>query len=362
MSIEFETLVDRVYEAAAVPGLWPATLAELSSYGEGGGALLFTSQGQDFRFIASPELDGFMTEFMAGGWVAHNDRPARLFAKQHAGFLTDLDVYTREEIDRNPLFTDFLRPRGLGWGAASAISVPSGERIVFDVERAFADGPVPASVVERLNAVRPHLARAAALSARLHLQAVQGAVDVLASVGLPAAVLGRQWQALAMNQGCQALLGTTLREGGRFGLADTGADKLLAEALDCVAAAPLLSARSIPMPAREDEPPAVVHVLPLRRSARDLFTAASAIVIITPLTQRQLPGLSVLEGLFDLTPAEARVARGIVGCQKVDQIAKEAGTSAQTVRSQLKSVMAKTGVGRQAELVRLLSGTVLAAP
>jgi len=343
MSIEFETLVDRVYEAAAVPGLWPATLAELSSYGDGGGALLFTSQGQDFRFIASPELDGFMTEFMAGGWVAHNDRPARLFAKQHAGFLTDLDVYTREEIDRNPLFTDFLRPRGLGWGAASAISGPSGERIVFDVERAFADGP-------------------AALSARLHLQAVQGAVDVLASVGLPAAVLGRQGQALAMNQGCQALLGTTLREGGRFGLADTGADKLLAEALDCVAAAPLLSARSIPMPAREDEPPAVVHVLPLRRSARDLFTAASAIVIITPLTQRQLPGLSVLEGLFDLTPAEARFARGIVGCQKVDQIAKEAGTSAQTVRSQLKSVMAKTGVGRQAELVRLLSGTVLAAP
>jgi DNA-binding CsgD family transcriptional regulator len=69
--------------------------------------------------------------------------------------------------------------------------------------------------------------------------------------------------------------------------------------------------------------------------------------------------LSVLEGLFDLTPAEARVARGITGCRTVEQLATEFGTSPQTVRSQLKSVMAKTGVNRQVELVSLLSGAAL---
>ncbi|WP_462120125.1 helix-turn-helix transcriptional regulator [Methylorubrum extorquens] len=78
-----------------------------------------------------------------------------------------------------------------------------------------------------------------------------------------------------------------------------------------------------------------------------------------PLAQAQLPGLSVLEGLFDLTPAEARVARGITGCRTVEQIATKFGTSPQTVRSQLKNVMANTGVNRQAELVSLLSGAVL---
>lgn len=359
MSLDFEDLVDRVYEAAAVPELWSSTLAELGRFGEGGGALLFTSQGQDFRYVASPELEGYMEEFMAGGWVARNDRPVRLFAKQHAGFLTDLDVYTHEELDRSPIFTGFLRPRGFGWGAATAITVPSGERIVFDIERAYKDGPVPDSVVTRLDAVRPHLARAATLSARLRLQAVQVAADVLDMVGLPAAILGRQGQTLAMNQGCQSLLGTSVHDGPRFGLADAAGDKLLAEALQSLAAAALPSTRSIPIPAKEDRPPAVAHVLPVRRSARDLFTAASAIVVVTPLAQDQLPGLSVLEGLFDLTPAEARVARGIVDCRTVEQIATQSGTSPQTVRSQLKSVMSKTGVGRQAELVRLLSGAVL---
>ncbi|AWI87873.1 helix-turn-helix transcriptional regulator [Methylorubrum aminovorans] len=359
MSLSFEDLVDRVYEAAAVPELWSSTLAELGRFGEGSGALLFTSQGQDFRYVASPELEGYMAEFMAGGWVAHNDRPARLFAKQHAGFLTDLDVYTHEELDANRLFTDFLRPRGFGWGAATAITVPSGERIVLDVERAYRDGPVPADVVKRLDAMRPHLARAATLSARLRLQAVQVAADVLEMIGLPAAVLGRQGQALAMNRSCQALLGTAVRDGPRFGLADSASDRLLAEALLALAEVGQPSTRSIPIPAREAEPPAVAHVLPVKRSARDLFTAASAIVIVTHLSQAQIPSLSVLEGLFDLTPAEARVARGITGCRTVEQIAKDFGTSPQTVRSQLKSVMAKTGVNRQVELVSLLSGAAL---
>lgn len=359
MSADLEDLIDRVYEAAAVPELWPATLSAIGRFGGGGGALLFTSHGQDFRYVASPELEGYMAEFMAGGWVAHNDRPIRLFAKQHAGFLTDLDVYTPEELDANRLFTDFLRPRGYGWGAATAITVPSGERIVCDVERAYADGPVPAEIVGRLDAVRPHLARAATLSARLRLQAVQVAADVLEMVGLPAAILGRQGQALAMNARCQARLGTTVRDGPRFALVDPAADRLLAEALRALAAAGPASTRSIPLAAREAEPPAVVHVLPVKRSARDLFTAASAIVVITPLAREQLPGLSVLEGLFDLTPAEARVARGILGCRTVEQVAAESGTSPQTVRSQLKSVMAKTGVNRQVELVRLLSGAVL---
>lgn len=359
MPLEFDELVDRIYEAAVVPELWSATLSDLSRFGKAVGTLLFTSQGEDFRYVASPEMEEITAEFMSSGWVARNDRPARLFARQHAGFLTDLDVYTPDELDANPMFTEFLRPRGFGWGAASAITVPSGERIVIDVERAYKDGPVPASIVARLDPLRPHLARATTLSARLRLQAVQVAADALELVGLPAAVLGQRGQALAMNQSCQALLNVTTRDGRRFGLVDAAADSLLAEALQSAATPGLPINRSIPVPAKGAQLPAVAHVLPVRRSARDLFHAASAIVVITPLANDQLPGLSLLEGLFDLTPAEARVARGIMGCHTVDQIAAEAGTSPQTVRTQLKAVMSKTGVNRQAELVRLLSGTVL---
>ena len=69
--------------------------------------------------------------------------------------------------------------------------------------------------------------------------------------------------------------------------------------------------------------------------------------------------IAVAERPVDLTAAEARVARAIAQCRTVEQIAAEAGTSPQTVRSQLKGVMAKTGVSRQAELVGLLAGAAL---
>lgn len=359
--MEFDDIIDRIYEASVMPEAWPNTLSDIARFSKSVGGLLFTSRGSDFQYVSSPELQNYMLEFMSGGWNARNDRPSRLFARQHAGFLTDLDVYTGEELDRNPMFTEFLRPRGFGWGAASAITVPSGERIVFDFERAFEDGPVPTDIVTRLDDLRPHLARAATLSARLRLQAVQVAADVLEMVGLPAAVLGRQGQALAMNRSCQTLLGKTARDGRRFSLVDTAADRMLLSAIEALPVTVQVTTCSIPIPAREEAPPAVAHLLPIRRSARDLFTAASAILIITYLAQDQLPGLTVLEGLFDLTPAEARVARGIIECRTVDQIATNSGTSSQTVRTQLKSVMEKVGVNRQAELVRLLSGSTLRA-
>ena len=143
MSDAYEDLVERIYEAAALPDLWPAALSEIARYGEGKGALLFTSRDADFRAVAAPEIADVVAAFVDEGWAARNARPARLFAARHAGFLTDLDVFTPEEIEADPLFTEFLRPRGLGWGTASAIVVPSGEQIVVDVERPYAMGPVP---------------------------------------------------------------------------------------------------------------------------------------------------------------------------------------------------------------------------
>jgi DNA-binding CsgD family transcriptional regulator len=60
--------------------------------------------------------------------------------------------------------------------------------------------------------------------------------------------------------------------------------------------------------------------------------------------------------LFDLSPSEARIARDLTRGQTIKEIAEAAGTSPETVRSQVKSVMAKTGTNRQAEIAALLAG------
>jgi len=60
---------------------------------------------------------------------------------------------------------------------------------------------------------------------------------------------------------------------------------------------------------------------------------------------------ALMARLFGLTEAEARVGAGLALGKDVQAMADEAGTTVNTVRTQLKSVMAKTGTRRQAELV-----------
>ena len=58
----------------------------------------------------------------------------------------------------------------------------------------------------------------------------------------------------------------------------------------------------------------------------------------------------VLRSAFGLTPAETRIAIGISRGKSPAVIAKSHGVAVATVRTQLKSVFAKTRTHRQAEL------------
>ena len=59
---------------------------------------------------------------------------------------------------------------------------------------------------------------------------------------------------------------------------------------------------------------------------------------------------------FELTPAEARLAKLIAEGERLDSIADRLGISVHTARTHLKRVFEKTGVERQAELVQLMFG------
>lgn len=69
---------------------------------------------------------------------------------------------------------------------------------------------------------------------------------------------------------------------------------------------------------------------------------------------------TLVEQLFDLTPAEARVAKGVAEGRDLRALADEQGTAVETVRGQLKSVFRKTGTRRQNELAnRILKSPAL---
>jgi DNA-binding CsgD family transcriptional regulator len=78
-------------------------------------------------------------------------------------------------------------------------------------------------------------------------------------------------------------------------------------------------------------------------------------MLISDPAQPPKQSVRALSALYNLTPAEARIAVALVSGETPDEIAERSGVKIATVRSQLASVYAKTGTRRQSELVRLFS-------
>ncbi|KAB1074324.1 helix-turn-helix transcriptional regulator [Methylobacterium planeticum] len=356
-AIDTAHLVDTIYEASLLPERWIDVLDLMTGIAGGAGTILLASDIENLRWLSSPGLEGLVEEFLAGGWAQRNSRTPKVLAAQHAGFLLEEDVYSPEEIARDPIIQGFLRPRGLGWATATALPMPTGDTLVFSVERRHADGPVPRSAVAVLDGLRPHLGRAALLSARLQLERARAAVEALALLGLPAGLVTHGAKLQSANALLQAMMPRIVRDGqSRVAFADPRADALLARALGGGAGR---AARSIPIPASGEDPAAVAHLVPVRGAARDIFAGSAAILALTPVVPGQVPGAELLQGLFDLTAAEARVARGIAEGATIAALARGQGVLEATVRSQVKAAFAKTGVSRQVDLARLLSGLVV---
>ena len=356
-----ERIIDEIYEAAAIPELWPRVLDHISTIPGAVGGVMFATDLRDTKWISSQSLAGHTEQFIASGWAAKNTRPQRLAALRHAGFATDLDTYTMEELEREPVYVEVFRKIGLGWAAGTMFPMPSGDFIVFSFERAYERGPVEREAIEALDRVRPHLARAGLLAWRLGLRRAQEMAQALETIGLPAAVLRGNGRVYAANPLFESLMPNVAQDRQqRLSFVDRSADALLAQALARLAMhVDAAGVQSIPLAAKYDQPPMVAHVLPVRGLAQDLFFLATTIVIVTPVDRAAVPNAEVLEGLFDLTPAEARVARAIAEGKIVSEIAADGLVSEVTIRSHVKSVLAKTGLHRQAQLVALLMGSSL---
>jgi DNA-binding CsgD family transcriptional regulator len=355
--VDEEDLLDKIYEAGAIPELWPDILEEFGRLGDTSGGLLFTVRGDQVHWTASQGIHDICAGYFGAGYPGRDDRTARLLALNHPGFVVDLDVFTLREWEADPIRREYFAPRGFGWGIATAINVPNGDLLIFHGERKLELGPVGQDAVARLDRLRPHLARAALLSTRVAFERVVGAVAALEIVGIPAAVLDHRGQAIATNRILDELTpAIVLSRPSRLALADATADVLLAATMETLKDGLLGAPQSIPVPATETHPPMVVHVHPIRGQARDIFTSASAIILITPVASRDLPSANVIQGLFDLTPAEARVARALGAGITINELSTTSGASIATIRNQVRSVFAKTGMHRQAELVGLLQG------
>lgn len=107
--------------------------------------------------------------------------------------------------------------------------------------------------------------------------------------------------------------------------------------------------------ARPEARPLVVHACRCAERNGGLVEHSGAMLIIVDPDERQEPGERIVRQVFGLTGAEARLAVALVRGLELKEIAAANGVAEATIRSQLKSVLAKTGTHRQSQLVALVS-------
>ena len=105
------------------------------------------------------------------------------------------------------------------------------------------------------------------------------------------------------------------------------------------------------------EPARQILVLPIvmRHSGR---AERAALILVHGLAEQPEPQDAVnqlLQQVYGLTPAEARLATLILDGQSPSDAASKLKVSVATVRTQLSSILKKTGSRKQAELIRHLS-------
>jgi DNA-binding CsgD family transcriptional regulator len=102
--------------------------------------------------------------------------------------------------------------------------------------------------------------------------------------------------------------------------------------------------------------PLTLLVAPFRLQWTGMAKPGAIVFIRDP--NRCISAMSALQRLFQLTPAEARIAQGLANGMSLAEIAREQRAHLQTVRKQLKAVFAKTGTHRQAQCVAAILGSI----
>jgi len=360
MNTETQEFLDKVFEAAVIPELWPGVLEQFCGLFGGRGGAMMSISGGSMQFAATTVYAPNFERYVAKQDYVLNVRPGRALATRHQGFLRDVDLCSLQELEADPVYAEYLRPAGVGWTVGTVIPIPGGDMLGFEIGRAPDLGPFNLEILTRLDAFRPHLARSAHLAARLGREQAVSATAALGVVGLPAAVLTSDRRVVAANMLFETLAPRIEATAfNKLAIADPTADRLLQAEFERLKEVRGAIVRSIPVKATVQEPALIVHVTPVRRNAHDIFSRAHWIVVVTPVVAGGFPDADLLQGLFDLTAAEARVARGLLEGGSANGIANGNAVSVTTVRTQIRSVLAKTGTSRQIDLVALLSGSVL---
>ncbi len=367
------SLIEKIYDAVVEPDVWNDFLAELSE--ELGGVAIQLSLRLPGRL---PTSDNFFR-------IHLDERYFHVFVKHaveglpwsdgnrdafRGRFGLASEVITSRGPETGPFYSEYMQPQGLAaeWPICHLIALDGGLPlsgvVIFRRTGGREVNPVDLAMLDSLV---PHLSRAYALHCELRSDEHERRALTEVIDRFPTGVLlfDAEGRVVLMNRSAEKIIeaddGFQLKDGHPC-VADSRQNRRLQQLLRQAAATEVehgnYSGEVLSFERPSGRRPFSAMVGPLVAAAPDMaLDEARALLFIADPESGNMSTCGVLEGLYQLTHAEAELVRLISEGRSVENVAEVRGVTINTVRSQLKQVFSKTDTNRQGELVHLvLSG------
>lgn len=357
-------LIDSLYESGILGISWSETLDKLARRFQTTSAYFVGLKALEPVFLmANPSGMERVRRVLQNRSVADitdlqpDLRVRRLIERRHSGFVADFDLLSEREIADSRASQALLVPHGHTPGAAMLINDIDGYDVFISLE-GFRSYEACKAAIPALDQIRPHLSRAAALTTRMNLQRARSMTEALNMIGMAACIVTHSGRIRTANAQFGKLFGAYIHESAdRLKLKNPSLD-LKFHTLLTEMRLPTEGAKSLPLTAYDDTRPLVMHLLPMNCLPREDAICGAVLVVIGGTAKSDMPE-SLLQQLFNLTAAEARLAQQLAKGQSLEDIVQTSGRSIHTLRTQTKSILAKTGINSQKALVALLHDMAL---
>lgn len=366
----FERLLDKIYDAATDDQLWAPIFHEISTLTNSvGGVLLGQSQTPRMLHFARQYntdlecLRALKERHVVNPWTLHMQK----FHPAGAVVLSD-SILPLAELRRTAFFDEVMRPQDLGHAAMIGLSQKADFGVGFCLNRGPRQGPYTEQERYFLERLTPHLMRTVQLGFQLGTYEALQRMEyrTLDRIAVGVALLDRKAGVLFVNQALRsmAIEGALNLRNQRLSSYSAAHAKRLDELIQSAFRGSAGATMAIPHPSDGRSVTLLVSSIRSRDIDRfaslDMRDAAAMVFVLDPAVSTTMPSEWVMDA-YGLTLAEARVALHAASGSSVIQIGAQLKISPNTVKTHLRRVFSKLGIGSKAELAGIIASLRLMA-